>query len=149
MGSLCGSPNPRRMFNTPAVRDSRTPAHRAFFQFEVGYRDNKRLNGMSSLLTLIDLLEYCFEKIDFVDQTVDLGSDSPLDLHCNYSRDQILSAVGYYTKDSMPAMREGVKFLPKNKLDIFFITLNKADKQYSPSTMYNDYSINEWLFHWQ
>ena len=32
---------------------------------------------------------------------------------------------------------------------MFFITLNKSDKDYSPSTMYNDYSINETLFHWQ
>ena len=31
----------------------------------------------------------------------------------------------------------------------FFITLNKSDKDYSPTTMYNDYSINEILFHWQ
>lgn len=29
------------------------------------------------------------------------------------------------------------------------VTLNKSDKDYSPSTMYSDYSINEWLFHWQ
>ncbi len=29
------------------------------------------------------------------------------------------------------------------------VTLNKADKDYSPTTMYNDYSINESLFHWQ
>ncbi len=98
---------------------------------------------------LIELLQYCFEKIDFVDEPVDLGADSPLDLHCNYSRDQILAAVGYYTRDRMPAMREGVKYLPDRKLDILLITLNKADKQYSPTTMYNDYSINEWLFHWQ
>lgn len=29
------------------------------------------------------------------------------------------------------------------------MTLNKSDKDYSPTTMYNDYSINEELFHWQ
>ena len=46
-------------------------------------------------------------------------------------------------------MREGVKWLPEKKLDVFFVTLNKSDKDYSPTTMYNDYSINEWLFHWQ
>ena len=33
--------------------------------------------------------------------------------------------------------------------DVFFVTLNKADKDYSPTTMYNDYSINSELFHWQ
>ncbi|WP_027363944.1 DUF3427 domain-containing protein [Desulfotruncus alcoholivorax] len=98
---------------------------------------------------IIELLRYCYEKIDFVDRPVDLGFNSPLDLHCTYTRDQILAAVGYYTWDRMPSMREGVKYLPDKQLDIFLITLNKADKQYSPSTMYDDYSINEWLFHWQ
>lgn len=33
--------------------------------------------------------------------------------------------------------------------NVFFVTLNKSDKEYSPTTMYNDYSINERLFHWQ
>ena len=32
---------------------------------------------------------------------------------------------------------------------MLFITLNKSDKEYSPTTMYNDYSISETLFHWQ
>ena len=46
-------------------------------------------------------------------------------------------------------VREGVKWLPEKNIDVFFVTLNKADKDYSPTTMYNDYSINESLFHWQ
>lgn len=51
---------------------------------------------------------------------------------------------------SKPAtVREGVKWLPEKQLDVFFVTLNKADKDYSPTTMYKDYSINESLFHWQ
>ena len=33
--------------------------------------------------------------------------------------------------------------------DVLFVTLNKSDKDYSPTTMYNDYSINDSLFHWQ
>ena len=42
-----------------------------------------------------------------------------------------------------------MKWLGDKKLDVFFITLNKSDKEYSPSTMYQDYSVNETLFHWQ
>lgn len=110
----------------------------------------KRIRQNTVMLEeIIDLLKYRYQKIDFVDEPVELGFNTPLDLHCSYTRDQVLAAVGYYTKDSMPSMREGVKFIPEKKLDIFFITLNKADKQYSPSTMYDDYSINEYLFHWQ
>ena len=40
------------------------------------------------------------------------------------------------------------KVIDKN-VDVFFVTLNKADKEYSPTTMYNDYSIDENYFHWQ
>ncbi len=98
---------------------------------------------------MVTLLRYCYDRINFVDRPVELGFDSPLDLHCTYTRDQILAAVDYYTGDRMPSMREGVKYMPDKRLDVFLITLNKADKQYSPSTMYDDYSINEWLFHWQ
>ena len=46
-------------------------------------------------------------------------------------------------------IREGVKWLPEKQLDVLLVTLNKSDKDYSPTTMYKDYSINESLFHWQ
>ena len=47
------------------------------------------------------------------------------------------------------SVREGVKWLPDKQIDVLFVTLNKSDKDYSPTTMYNDYSINQELFHWQ
>ena len=74
---------------------------------------------------LIELLEYRYEKIDFIDDMVNFGFDCPLDLHCSYNRDQILSAVDHYTEYNMPAMREGVVYIQNKKLDIFLITLNK------------------------
>ena len=95
---------------------------------------------------LIELLNYQYNRIDFIDAPVDVGFDCPLDLHCTYTRDQILVALDFLKPATV---REGVKWLPDQKLDVFFVTLNKADKDYSPTTMYNDYSINEWLFHWQ
>ena len=95
---------------------------------------------------LISLLQYRFEQIDFIDEPVDLGFDCPLDLHCTYTRDQLLVAMDFMKPATV---REGVKWLPEKQLDVFFVTLNKSDKDYSPTTMYNDYSINESLFHWQ
>lgn len=95
---------------------------------------------------LIELLEYNYNKIDFIDEAVELGFDCPLDLHCTYTRDQLLVAMGFMKANTV---REGVKWLPEKETDVFFITLNKSDKDYSPTTMYNDYSINEILFHWQ
>lgn len=95
---------------------------------------------------LIELLEYNYNKIDFIDEAVSLGFDCPLDLHCTYTRDQLLVAMDFMKPNTV---REGVKWLPEKETDVFFITLNKSDKDYSPTTMYNDYSINEILFHWQ
>ena len=95
---------------------------------------------------LMDLLQYNYDRIDFIDSPVDVGFDCPLDLHCTYTRDQILVALDFMKPSTV---REGVKWLPEIKTDVFFVTLNKADKDYSPTTMYNDYSINSELFHWQ
>lgn len=99
------------------------------------------VSGEIRFIFVVDLYN-----IDFIDQPVPLGFDCPLDLHCTYTRDQILIAMDYMTPKNV---REGVKWLPDKQVDVCFITLNKADKDYSPTTMYNDYSINESLFHWQ
>ena len=98
------------------------------------------------LSELLELLRYQYQRIDFVDEAVDVGFDCPLDLHCTYTRDQILVAMDFLKPATV---REGVKWLPEKKLDLFFVTLNKSDKDYSPTTMYKDYSINSQLFHWQ
>ena len=108
------------------------------------------LYALSDSPVLLDelqsLLQYQYDHIDFIDEPVDVGFDCPLDLHCTYTRDQLLVALDFLKPTTV---REGVKWLPEKQLDVFFVTLNKADKDYSPTTMYNDYSINENLFHWQ
>lgn len=98
------------------------------------------------LAELMELLQYNYNHIDFIDEPVALGFDSPLDLHCSYSRDQLLVAMDFLTPSNV---REGVKWLPEKQVDVLLVTLNKSDKDYSPTTMYNDYSISEKLFHWQ
>ena len=95
---------------------------------------------------LLELLRYNFGRIDFIDERVEIGFDCPLDLHCDYTRDQILVALDFLKPSTV---REGVKYLLDQKIDIAFVTLNKSDKDYSPSTMYQDYSVGEEFFHWQ
>ena len=95
---------------------------------------------------LDELLSYNYEHIDFVDAPLHLTFDCPLDLYCTYSRDQILVACDFMKPNTV---REGVKYLKNKNLDIFFVTLNKSEKDYSDTTLYEDYSINENFFHWQ
>ena len=97
----------------------------------------------------IELLKLNYERIDFIDQPVMHGANNVLDLYCTYTRYQLMAGLGYYKAEKMGSMQEGVKYFPKKRLDIFLITLNKADKDYSPTTLYDDYSISETLFHWQ
>lgn len=96
-----------------------------------------------------EILRINKDKIDFIDKKVDTGFCCPLDLHCLYSRDEILAAIGYYKPDSMPSVREGVLYFREKNTDVFFVTLNKTEKDFSQSTMYDDYAIDEVLFHWQ
>jgi hypothetical protein len=98
---------------------------------------------------MIELLEWNYEIIDFVDEPVSVGFPCPLDLHCTYSRDEILAAVGYITEAIRPVMQSGVLYLRDYDTDLLFVTLTKAEKDYSPTTLYDDYAINSTLFHWQ
>ena len=93
-----------------------------------------------------DLLRIQYNRIDFIDSTTDLGFECPLDVHCQYTQRQILAALDYR---NYSAMRQGVLYLPEKKTDVFLITLNKSDKDYSPTTMYEDYAISPSRFHWQ
>lgn len=118
---------------------------------ECGFKDllegfRKIANAPTMMNEIIELLRYKYEKIDFIDEPVPVNFECPLDLHCSYTRDQILVALDFMKPRSV---REGVKYLKDKKTDLFFVTLNKSDKDYSPTTMYNDYAINDELFHWQ
>lgn len=78
-----------------------------------------------------------------------MSYDCPLEIHARYTVDQALAALEVHTENKKVPFREGVKYIEEKKTDIFFITLNKSEKDYLESTMYEDYAINERLFHWQ
>lgn len=112
--------------------------------------------GIESLLKnkvimeeVCQILNYNYNRLNFIDKNVDLGFVCPLDLHCNYSSAQILSALGYSNETRKPNNQSGVLYVKEKKLDVFFVTLNKSEKEFSPSTLYEDYAINEVKFHWQ
>ena len=47
------------------------------------------------------------------------------------------------------SVREGVKYVSEKHIDVLFVTLNKSEKYYSSTTMYNDYAIDQNTFHWE
>lgn len=95
------------------------------------------------------VLTFNYQSIKTIEIDHDFDFVTPLTVHSTYSTEQILAALGYFNENKKPAFREGVKYFKEKKLDIFFTTLNKSEKDFSPSTLYEDYAINERLFHWQ
>lgn len=73
----------------------------------------------------------------------------PLQLHARYTREEVLAAIGRSTLAKPFTHREGPLFHPATNTDYFFITLQKSEKFYSPSTRYRDYAVSPDLFHWE
>jgi superfamily II DNA or RNA helicase len=98
---------------------------------------------------LIDLLKLKLEWTQEGTESLALPFICPLELHADYTRDEALAALGVLSLKAQRDLREGVLFVEDLPADVFFITLDKTEGDYSPSTMYEDYAISENLFHWQ
>ncbi|RTZ95918.1 MAG: NgoFVII family restriction endonuclease [Deltaproteobacteria bacterium] len=114
---------------------------------------DENLTSLASNPTLlneaVELASYLIENSDILVHKANLPYFCPLSVHGCYTRDEILSALGYLGFGKRVAFREGVKYLPELRTDLFFITLKKTEKEYSPTTMYDDYALDETHFHWQ
>ncbi len=99
---------------------------------------------------LLALVDYLYENTDLVTVKPVLPFACPLELHANYTAEEILTALGKCSMSNPPYnLQSGVLNLPEINTDMFLVTLNKSEKQYSPTTMYLDYAISDELFHWQ
>lgn len=98
---------------------------------------------------IMELMEILLDKVDFKEVEIDLPYQQPLKLHARYTRDQILAAFGISTFDKKSSNREGVAENSELNTELLFINLVKSEEDFSPTTMYDDYAVNERLFHWQ
>lgn len=98
---------------------------------------------------VLQILKYNRDHIGFVSKDNEYSFECPLEVHCRYNTNQVMAAFGLFNETESPEFREGVKRFEDKHTDAFFINLNKSEKEFSPSTMYEDYAINAKLFHWQ
>ncbi len=97
----------------------------------------------------IEVVKEILDVLDVEENSMDIGFISALKVHARYTRDEILAAFGENRFDKKSSSREGVVEIKSLNTELLFVTLQKTEKKFSPTTLYHDYAINEILFHWQ
>lgn len=98
---------------------------------------------------LKEVIHILMQKINYLEIELSLPYACPIKVHARYTREQILSAFGQNTLDKKSSSREGVLNIKEKNTELLFVTLEKIEEKYSPTTMYDDYAISNKLFHWQ
>ncbi len=77
---------------------------------------------------------------------IKVDDDAEIELYGNYSADE----VHLLLENKLGRWQVfGTQYNMERKFAMVFVTLNKSDKDYSPSTLYEDYAISPEQFHWQ
>jgi superfamily II DNA or RNA helicase len=98
---------------------------------------------------LIDLLDVLRERVRLDSKPIDETGVVPIHSHASYGLYELIAAYGLIGNGVLRETREGVMWAETSRTDLFFITLNKADEDYSPTTRYQDYPVSPTLFHWE
>ncbi|HET7291526.1 MAG TPA: DUF3427 domain-containing protein [Vicinamibacteria bacterium] len=73
----------------------------------------------------------------------------PIHLHRRYDRREVQTACGDMTPQHRRSHREGVLRPGDHKTELFFVTLDKSEGGFSPTTSYRDYAMSRHHFHWE
>ena len=74
----------------------------------------------------------------------------PLQVHATYSLDEVLAAFDERTsKGGVLRIQAGVHRVGAAGVDLLFVTLEKSERDYSPTTLYKDYPLSPTRFHWE
>ena len=92
------------------------------------------------------LIEIKIESLSKTTRWFEVADGSEIELYGCYSADEI-----HLLLEDKPGRQKVQGSQPnyEHKFVMVFVTLNKSDKEYSPSTLYEDYAISQSQFHWQ
>lgn len=99
---------------------------------------------------LSELMEYLENHIEY--ETFAIGQNLPgeLEQYGCYTKDEIFILLKSQTESkTMHGYPAGVYDAKEAGVEAFFVTLNKSDNEFSPTTQYKDYVISENMFHWE
>jgi hypothetical protein len=105
---------------------------------------------VAELRELIPMLDDRSEHLTFpLEVTQPDGSPIPLSVHARHTVDDVLTAFGILDFDKAAWKQTGTIRDERTNSDLFFVTLEKSEREYSPSTLYKDYAISPTMFHWE
>lgn len=99
---------------------------------------------------VLELTDYLVSNIDKKTFAVGEGMPETLEQYGCYTREEVFAIFDRQTADKkMQGSVAGVFNIDELNTELFFVTLNKSDKDFSAETMYNDYVVSENEFHWE
>ncbi len=73
----------------------------------------------------------------------------PFQVHATYTRDEISAGLIEVRKGKLLRTQGGVLKCDPHRCDVLFVTLEKDEKDFTPTTLYNDYPLSLRRFHWE
>lgn len=98
---------------------------------------------------LREVFELLRDRVDHHGLPLDRPSTAPLKIHCRYSLAEVLAAFGEHRPERPFRTQAGIHYVHGHDVDLFFVTLQKSEREYSPTTRYRDYALSPTLFHWE
>lgn len=100
---------------------------------------------------LLELVNYNLAHLEISTRPLGTNILPHIELYGCYTRADVFTLLGCQTlTKTMQGTASGVFHLKEyGGVMLLFVTLNKSDKDFSPSTQYDDYVINKDFFHWQ
>ncbi len=98
---------------------------------------------------LQELSEVLLDRVRLHAEEIPILDNCPLFLHRQYMRDEVLVGLGMPDLVGARHTQAGRFWIEAINTEIFFVTLDKSDKAFSPSTRYEDFAVSPSRFHWQ
>ena len=142
--------------SSPPVADASDPMQRLLFA-TLGQASQRPITGMAAFwselwsnVALRDELRQLFALLDDQRRRPTYAvAGLPLHVHATYTRDEISAALGEVRKGKLLRTQSGVLCSKRNRCDVLYVTLQKDEKHFTPTTRYNDYPLSQRRFHWE
>jgi hypothetical protein len=102
-----------------------------------------------------ELIPFLDERSEHLTYPLDLAQPAgsplrvPLSVHARHTVDDVLTAFGILDFNKTAWKQTGTIRDEQTNSELFFVTLEKSEREYSPSTLYKDYALSPTLFHWE